>query len=186
MRSAGDSIHVDAARRDALRMELAGEASLQQVSADMNCSMACQGSAPPRRCSMPPIGARRKASLRARSLQPLASRLRACISRSRAPAVPARTRALSASVTVTMAGGTLSVVQARAFKHLVASAVSGMSPEDVSVIDTQGGLIQTGSDEAGADPAGNDRAAELRRNVERHCWRRVLVLARRLLRSALM
>ncbi|MBL8561372.1 MAG: flagellar M-ring protein FliF, partial [Gemmobacter sp.] len=73
----------------------------------------------------------------------------------------------SASVTVTMASGSMSVAQARAFKHLVASAVSGMAPEDVSVIDAQGGLIQTGSDEAGADPAGNDRAAELRRNVER-------------------
>jgi flagellar M-ring protein FliF len=72
----------------------------------------------------------------------------------------------TASVTVTTAAGTLPVAQAKALKHLVASAVAGMSPDDVSVIDSTGGLIDDASDD---DPAiaGHDRAAEMKRNVER-------------------
>ncbi len=72
----------------------------------------------------------------------------------------------TASVTVTTATGRLPVAQAQALKHLVASAVAGMTPEDVAVIDSAGGLVDTGED---TDPggAGDARAAEFRRNVER-------------------
>ena len=72
----------------------------------------------------------------------------------------------TASVTVTTAAGTLPVAQAKALKHLVAAAVAGMTPDDVSVIDSAGGLIADG---AADEPmlAGNARAAEIRRNVER-------------------
>jgi flagellar M-ring protein FliF len=73
----------------------------------------------------------------------------------------------TASVTVTTATGTLPVEQARAVKHLVAAALAGMTPEDVSVIDSVGGLVETGDDaEAGAQAA-ERRAGELKRNVER-------------------
>ncbi len=71
----------------------------------------------------------------------------------------------TASVTVTMNSGTLSQVQAKALQFLVASAVAGMKPEDVSVIDSVAGLVSTGS--ATPNQAGDDRAAELRKNVER-------------------
>jgi flagellar M-ring protein FliF len=71
----------------------------------------------------------------------------------------------TASVTVTTANGGLPATQARALKHLVAAAVSGMRPEDVSVIDTVAGLVVTG--EENPLPGGDDRAAELRQNVER-------------------
>lgn len=72
----------------------------------------------------------------------------------------------TASVTLTTATGTLAPAQAQAVRHLVASAVAGMSPADVSVIDSVGGLL----DAAEADDAtrlGDSRAAELKRNVER-------------------
>lgn len=72
----------------------------------------------------------------------------------------------TASVTVTSASGGLSPAHAKALKFLVASAVAGMQPEDVSVIDRDGGLVMAGDEMtpmAGAD----DRAAELKRNVER-------------------
>lgn len=72
----------------------------------------------------------------------------------------------TASVMVTTAAGGLSANHAKALKFLVASAVSGMTPEDVSVIDTNGGLISDGDEAIGA-AAGADRAAELKRNVER-------------------
>jgi len=72
----------------------------------------------------------------------------------------------TASVMVTTVAGGLSANHAKALKFLVASAVSGMTPEDVSVIDTNGGLVSSGEDEAGA-ASSPDRAGELKRNVER-------------------
>ena len=72
----------------------------------------------------------------------------------------------TASVTVTTDTGSLSPAHAKALKFLVASAVTGLSPDDVAVIDAQGGLMQSG-DEGGAGLSGSDRAAELKRNVER-------------------
>lgn len=72
----------------------------------------------------------------------------------------------TASVTVTTANGGLSPTHAKALKYLIASAVSGMQPEDVSVIDGAGGLIAAG-DEAASAVDGEDRATELKRNVER-------------------
>lgn len=73
----------------------------------------------------------------------------------------------TASVTVTTATGTLSPVQARAFRFLVASAVAGMAPDDVSVIDGQGGLVGGTDTEFAQGGTGADRAALLRRSVER-------------------
>ncbi len=77
-----------------------------------------------------------------------------------------RDTATTASVTVTPSGGGLSMAQARGLRYLVASAVSGLAPENVSIIDSSGGMILGGED-AGPVPGGADRASELRRNVER-------------------
>lgn len=73
----------------------------------------------------------------------------------------------SASVALVPAGQGLSPQQARAVRFLVASAVTGLRPEDVSVIDGESGLV-LGGDDAGAVPQGDpDRAVQLKRNVER-------------------
>jgi flagellar M-ring protein FliF len=72
----------------------------------------------------------------------------------------------TASVTVTPVAGTLPAGQARALQFLVASAVSGLRPEDVSVIDGVGGMVLTVEDSA-APAAGGDRETVLRRAVER-------------------
>lgn len=72
----------------------------------------------------------------------------------------------TASVTVTTAGGAISRAQANALRFLVASAVTGMTPDDVSVIDTSAGLIPAADDPA-EQAAGQDRAAALKQNVER-------------------
>ncbi|WP_045387682.1 flagellar basal-body MS-ring/collar protein FliF [Falsirhodobacter sp. alg1] len=68
----------------------------------------------------------------------------------------------TASITLTTRQDGLSPEQARALKYLVAGAVSGMRTEDVSVIDSLRGLIDTDR----IAPS-TDRAEELRRNVER-------------------
>ena len=76
----------------------------------------------------------------------------------------------TASVTVTPAGGTLQVGQARALRFLVASAVPGLRPEDVAVIDGSSGTVlqaEEASAQAGASGSMTDREAELRRAVER-------------------
>lgn len=73
----------------------------------------------------------------------------------------------TASVTVTTAGGSLTVAQARAVKHLVASAVAGLRPEDVEVIDSEGGLISTGDETGMIGGDADTRAQELKRRVER-------------------
>jgi flagellar M-ring protein FliF len=73
----------------------------------------------------------------------------------------------TASVTLTTLSGSLSEAQARAIRHLVASAVAGMAPDAVQIIDTVAGLI--GGQETEGFEAGDatDRAAMIKGNVER-------------------
>jgi flagellar M-ring protein FliF len=72
----------------------------------------------------------------------------------------------TAAVTVTTVGGTISGAQAKALRYLVASAVSGLSPEDVAVIDDEVGLIANGEDATGNTGA-NSRTDALRQQVQR-------------------
>lgn len=72
----------------------------------------------------------------------------------------------TASITVTAAAGGIDGGYARALRYLVASAVAGLSPEDVSVIDARGGTILS-VEEPGPAARGDQRAEALKRNVER-------------------
>lgn len=67
-----------------------------------------------------------------------------------------------ASVTLTTSGPQISREQASALKYLVSSAVPGLLPDNVTVIDSKHGIVN-----AGEDREGLDRTAELKRNVER-------------------
>ena len=71
----------------------------------------------------------------------------------------------SASVALTTGPIGISPAQARAMQFLVASAVTGLSPEDVSVIDGNGELIS--APEAAPANATDDRAEPLRQKVTR-------------------
>lgn len=73
----------------------------------------------------------------------------------------------TASVTVTTRSGVLTNDQAKAIRHLVAGAVSGMQPDDVAVIDSVAGLIASESDASAPNTAGDTKAAEIKQNVER-------------------
>lgn len=73
----------------------------------------------------------------------------------------------TASVTVTTATGSLSSAHAKALKFLVSSAVAGLLPDDVAIIDSQGGLIM-GADDTNMGISNNqNRTASLRKSVER-------------------
>ena len=68
----------------------------------------------------------------------------------------------AASVTVTMNGEALDARQAQSLQFLVSSAVPGLEPERVKVIDSARGIVSTGE-----ETVATDRAAEMKRNVER-------------------
>ncbi|NRP13550.1 MULTISPECIES: flagellar basal-body MS-ring/collar protein FliF [unclassified Aliiroseovarius] len=70
------------------------------------------------------------------------------------------------SVTLSSTSGTISSAQAKAFKYLVSSAVPGMSPEDVSIIDSRGGLITAGDETETAQSSVGNRAEEMKANIQ--------------------
>ena len=76
----------------------------------------------------------------------------------------------SASVTVTMGYGALSPSSAEAIRFLTASAVAGLDPAQVTVIDAaQGAVLRPGEDAGrnGAQLPGTQREAQLRGEIER-------------------
>lgn len=74
----------------------------------------------------------------------------------------------SAAVTVTTTGAALTAAQATAIQYLIASAVSGLEASNVSVIDSERGLVPT-TDPNGSPAAGglDGRADALRDSVTR-------------------
>lgn len=72
----------------------------------------------------------------------------------------------SASVTVTTTVGVITATQANAIKYLVASAVPGLKPDDVAIIDSVGGLV-TATQDTSTTTTGTDRSADLRDRVLR-------------------
>ena len=163
----GESIFVDVTQRDALRMSLASEGLpaaggggyelLDSLSGFGTTSQmfdaaywrAKEGEIARTLLAMPEVKAARVhiASAPTRVFQPEAKP--------------------TASVTLTTVSGALTEAQARAIRHLVASAVAGMTPDAVQIIDTVAGLI--GGEEAQAFDTGDaaDRAAAIKGNVER-------------------
>jgi flagellar M-ring protein FliF len=73
----------------------------------------------------------------------------------------------AASVVVSTASGGVTASHAKALKFLISSAVPGLTPEQVSVIDADGGLVASGDESADPVLAAGDRAASLKANVER-------------------
>lgn len=71
-----------------------------------------------------------------------------------------------ASVSLTPKGGAITSAQAKAVRYLVASAVAGLSPDDVAVIDANGALLGQADDVVPA-VGGDDKAQVLRDKVQR-------------------
>lgn len=163
----GDSIQVDAAKRDQVRMTLAAQGLPKTGAAGYELLDGLSGFGTTSQM-FDAAYLRAKEGELARTILATPQVRAARVHIAQAPAQPfRRDERPTASVTVTTAGGALTAEQARAFKHLVASAVTGMRPEDVSVIDSVGGLILSGDEKDRASAAGESKAAEMRRNVER-------------------
>lgn len=162
----GDSIYVDAAQRDSLRMTLAAEGLPANGAKGYELLDSLSGFGTTSQMFNAAYWRAKEGEL-ARTIQavPQVSAARVHIAASdgnvfRIQAAP------TASVSVSAALGTLDRGQAQAIRYLVASAVPGMSPDDVTVVDSQGGLIgDTTAAKLGGDA--EERAAALRSRVVR-------------------
>ncbi|MBC7142577.1 MAG: flagellar M-ring protein FliF, partial [Rhodobacteraceae bacterium] len=161
----GTAIYVETARRDELRMTLAAEGLPANSGSGYELLDSLTGFGTTSQM-FDAAYLRAKEGELARTIMalPQVRSARVHIADTRAQGLRAQSRP-SASVAVTTTNGAITPSHAKALKYLVSSAVSGMSPDDVSVIDGDGALVDAGDELTG--PAGEDRAEALRRNVER-------------------
>ena len=163
----GDSIYVDAAQRDSLRMTLAAEGLPAAGAAGYELLDGLSGFGTTSQMFDAAYWRAKEGEL-ARTILANPQIKAARVHIAQAPAQTfRRDQRPTASVTVTTKMGGFPVAQADAVQHLVAAAVAGMLPEDVSVIDSVGGLIQTVGDDAGTGSTAQDRSSDIRANVER-------------------
>lgn len=161
----GNAIYVSAAERDLLRMSLAGEGLPANGTAGYELLDSLSGFGTTSQMFDAAYWRAKEGEL-ARTIManPQVRAARVHISNARGTSFR-RDLKPSASVTVTGRNGALPPAQAKAFRYLVASSVAGMAVADVSVIDTESGLVLSGKDTAMG--AGLDQATRLKENVER-------------------
>lgn len=163
----GDSILVDASQRDSLRMALAGEGLPTAGGSGYELLDNLSGFGTTSQMFDAAYWRAKEGEL-ARTLLAMPEVKAARVHIASAPTRTFQTDTqASASVTLTTNGGTLTEGQARAIRHLVASAVSGMRPDAVQIIDTVSGLIGGEEGEGFASSDATDRAALIKGNVER-------------------
>ncbi len=161
----GDSIWVPAAQRDNLRMTLAGEGLPATGGAGYELLDGLSGFGTTAQMFDAAYWRAKEGEL-ARTIvtNPMIRTARVYISPAQSQPFQKEVKA-TASVMVTTAGGRLPDAQAKALKYLVSSAVAGLQPEDVAIIDAASGLVMA-SEEPGSARAADDRAAQLKRSVE--------------------
>ena len=166
----GDAIYVDDAQRDALRMALATEGLPASGPAGYELLDGLSGFGTTSQMFDAAYWRAKEGEL-ARTITAAPNVRAARVHLANPVSQPfARKPTGSASVTVTMARGALDQGQAQAIRYLVSSAVAGMAPEAVAVIDGAAGVVLAGA-EGGPFPPGTpnptDRAETLRANVQR-------------------
>lgn len=160
----GESIFVDSDRRDELRMTLAGEGLPANSAAGYELLDSLSGFGTTAQMFDAAYWRAKEGEL----ARTIVTNPRIRSSRVHISGPDGRTfsrdQHQSASVTATPVSGAISPEQARALRYLVASAVAGLEPENVSVIDGRNGQIVAAEDtEAGS----GDRETALREAVTR-------------------
>ena len=162
----GGSIYVDAAQRDNLRMALAGEGLPRTGSKGYELLDGMTGFGTTSQMFDAAYWRAREGEL-ARTIlsNPAIRAARVHIStpgtrRFQADSTP------TAAVTVTTGQTALTTSQVKALQYLVSSAITGLRPEDVAVIDDSGRLLSD-SDDPVSTGSGDARADLLRRRAER-------------------
>ena len=156
----GSAIYVESARRDALRMALAAEGLPANGGAgyELLDSLSAFGTTT-QMFDAAYWRARDGELARTITAGPDFRSARVHIAVSAARARP------SASVTVSTRAGSVAPRQAKALRYLVASAVPGLAPEDVAVIDSVAGLVLAAGEPPATAP--DEREEALRQNVLR-------------------
>ncbi len=162
----GDAIFVDSSQRDVLRMTLAGEGLPANSAAGYELLDNLSGFGTTSQMFDAAYWRAKEGEL-ARTLLASPDVREARVHLANPESGPFQRQApVTASVTLTTRGGGLPEGTAEAFRFLVASAVSGLTPENVSIIDATSGRM-IGSAEEAAALGGGERAEQLRANVER-------------------
>jgi flagellar M-ring protein FliF len=163
----GDTIRVDSAERDSLRMTLAAEGLPATDAAGYELLDGLSGFGTTSQMFDAAYWRAKEGEL-ARTIVSAPAVRAARVHIAQAPSQPfQRERRPTASVTVTSSAGAVSDVQANAIRHVVAAAVAGMQPEDVAIIDSVAGFIPSSNNLANPALGGDARAVELKRNIER-------------------
>jgi flagellar M-ring protein FliF len=164
----GTAIYVDASARDALRLALAGEGLPANGTQGYELLDSLSGFGTTSQMFDAAYWRAKEGEL-ARTIASSRQIASARVHIAAGGARPfARSEKVTAAVTVTMAAGALSASNATALRYLVASSVPGLLPEDVTIIDSTGGIVAGGIDALGAGEGQTaDRAEMLRRNAQR-------------------
>lgn len=163
----GDAIFVEAVQRDALRMQLAGEGLPQNSGAGYELLDGLSGFGTTSQMFDAAYWRAKEGELARTILASPAVRQARVHIANPAPGPFQRSRNGTASVTVTSRGGAISEETADAFRYLVASAVQGLSPADVAIIDATTGRVIGAEDGSAPGASGGDRAETLKANVAR-------------------
>jgi flagellar M-ring protein FliF len=162
----GGAIFVDGALRDSLRMTLAAEGKPANGAAGYELLDSLSGFGTTSQMFDVAYWRAKEGEL-ARTIMASPSVRSARVHISNVQTRPfARGGPLGASVSVLPAGGGIPAEQAAAFGFLVASAVAGLDPADVTVIDVRAGQVVS-SESGDLAQGGNRRADDLRRRAER-------------------
>lgn len=164
----GDSIWVDTAQRDRMRMTLAGKGLPATGSAGYEILDGMSGFGTTSQMFDAAYWRAKEGEL-ARTILALPNVKTARVHL----AVPAtqgyrQPSGGAASVTLTTDGGPIDRAQARALRFLVSSGVPGLAADRVTVIDAERGIVASADEAAPAD-----RAAEMKRNVQQMLESRV-------------
>jgi flagellar M-ring protein FliF len=163
----GEAIFVDVAQRDSLRMTLAAEGLPANSGTGYELLDSLSGFGTTAQMFDAAYWRAKEGEL-ARTILANPQIRAARVHIAQAPSQPFQ-RAIkpSASVTITSVGGNLPPIQAKALRHIIAASVPGMTPDEVSVIDSVAGLIPSESDLSAPNATADSRAAEIKQNVER-------------------
>lgn len=162
----GDSIHVDGARRDPLRLELAAEGLPRTDGSGYEILDTLGGFGTTAQMFDAAYWRAREGELTRTILAGAGVRAARVHIANPDPSPFARDRRATASVTVQMRSGPVGPSLARAVQSLVAGATRGLTPDDVTVIDAATGRVVGGTPVDHAAEARDSRAAQMRSAVE--------------------
>nr|WP_255766324.1 flagellar basal-body MS-ring/collar protein FliF [Nereida sp. MMG025] len=163
----GNAIYVEAGRRDSLRMDLATEGLPRNSATGYELLDGLSGFGTTSQMFDAAYWRAKEGELtRTIVSSPFVRNARVHIA-NQSSSPFARARDSSASVTLSTTSGMLPANQARAIQFLVASAVTGLNPQDVAVIDDQFGLIDTDGSASGLPASQAGASEDMRKRVER-------------------